>query len=260
MIPPSAVLPALALLAAHALVDFVVQNERDVREKAALRPLAFVRHGAQHALAAWILVGVVSAWTIPLAVFGAHVTIDAAKELARRRVRGDATGLRLFTLDQIAHIASIVAIAALLGASLGPSSWETWIGRETWTTALIVATGLIVAVRTGAIVVALGVRRFQRDLDEAEPADTIRTEPRGLSGGGAMIGALERALVFFFVLTGMPQAVGFLLAAKSILRFGDLNARQQRVETEYVIIGTLASFAWALATAWLTTRALAHFG
>ena len=40
--------------------------------------------------------------------------------------------------------------------------------------------------------------------------------------------------------------------------FGDLNAQRQRVETEYVIIGTLASFAWSLAVGWLTVWSLGH--
>lgn len=38
------------------------------------------------------------------------------------------------------------------------------------------------------------------------------------------------------------EAVGFLLAAKSVFRFGDLRDDQDRKRTEYVLIGTLLSF------------------
>ena len=55
---------------------------------------------------------------------------------------------------------------------------------------------------------------------------------------------------------GQPEGVGLLLAAKSILRFSDKNAR---AHTEYVIIGTLLSFGWAIITAVLTRVALQHW-
>ena len=39
-------------------------------------------------------------------------------------------------------------------------------------------------------------------------------------------------------------AIGFLIAAKSVLRFGAV--REEARLSEYVIIGTLASFGWAI--------------
>jgi hypothetical protein len=52
---------------------------------------------------------------------------------------------------------------------------------------------------------------------------------------------------------GEPGAIGFLIAAKSILRFGELRAH--RKEAEYVIIGTMWSFVCGLLVA-LAARAL----
>ena len=51
------------------------------------------------------------------------------------------------------------------------------------------------------------------------------------------------------MLADQPDAIGFLIAAKSILRFNELARDSDRRASEYVIIGTLASFAWALAAA-----------
>ncbi|MEP3480680.1 MAG: DUF3307 domain-containing protein [Fuerstiella sp.] len=79
---------------------------------------------------------------------------------------------------------------------------------------------------------------------------------RGLPSGGRYIGWLERSLVLLFVLSGYPQGIGFLIAAKSILRFGDIKNWHQRAATEYVIIGTFLSFAWAMVIAGLTQQAL----
>jgi hypothetical protein len=40
---------------------------------------------------------------------------------------------------------------------------------------------------------------------------------------------------------GSYEAVGFVLAAKSIFRFGELNKTNDRSMTEYVLIGSLVS-------------------
>ena len=73
---------------------------------------------------------------------------------------------------------------------------------------------------------------------------------------GRQIGLLERGLIFALILGGQPLGVGFLIAAKSVLRFGTAS-RDQR-SAEYVIIGTLASFGWAIVAVQLTLLLLAH--
>ena len=51
---------------------------------------------------------------------------------------------------------------------------------------------------------------------------------------GQYIGQLERTLIFLFVLIGQPTGVGFLVAAKSVFRFGDLKEHEDRMEAEYI--------------------------
>jgi len=68
-------------------------------------------------------------------------------------------------------------------------------------------------------------------------------------------GELERFLIYLFVLSDQLGAVGFLVAAKSIFRFGELRDHANRLEAEYITIGTLLSFAWGL-TASVLTRLL----
>src|SRR5690606_34484568 len=69
-----------------------------------------------------------------------------------------------------------------------------------------------------------------------------------LNNAGKYIGILERLFVFTFVVTGNWEAIGFLLAAKSVFRFGDLKESKDRKLTEYILIGTLLSFGIAFAT------------
>ena len=57
------------------------------------------------------------------------------------------------------------------------------------------------------------------------------------------IGYLERLIIVTLVIYGDFSAIGFLVAAKSLLRFGELSGRKDKTQTEYVLIGTLLSFA-----------------
>jgi hypothetical protein len=76
----------------------------------------------------------------------------------------------------------------------------------------------------------------------------------GLANGGKWIGQLERALIFLFIFAGQPEGIGFLVAAKSLLRFE--QARQQQLMAEYVLIGTLLSFSVGIALTPLTRWAM----
>ncbi len=70
----------------------------------------------------------------------------------------------------------------------------------------------------------------------------------GLEKAGFYIGILERLFVFIFIVLNHWEAIGFLPAAKSIFRFGDLTKARDRKLTEYILIGTLISFGLAIAS------------
>ncbi|WP_315816733.1 hypothetical protein [Paraflavitalea speifideaquila] len=73
-----------------------------------------------------------------------------------------------------------------------------------------------------------------------------------LQNAGQWIGILERLLILTFILIGQWEGVGFLLAAKSIFRFGDLKEAKEMKLTEYVLIGTLLSFSLAIGVGLIT--------
>ncbi|EIK51733.1 hypothetical protein YO5_07468 [Stutzerimonas stutzeri TS44] len=68
-----------------------------------------------------------------------------------------------------------------------------------------------------------------------------------LVNGGAFVGYLERGLILTFVLLDQWQAIGFLLTAKSVLRFNELKGHNNRQRSEYVLLGTLLSFSLSIA-------------
>jgi len=65
-----------------------------------------------------------------------------------------------------------------------------------------------------------------------------------LRNAGRLIGITERFLVLTFMLLNQFAAIGFLIAAKSILRFQG----KESIKTEYVLIGTMLSFGLAIGT------------
>jgi hypothetical protein len=83
--------------------------------------------------------------------------------------------------------------------------------------------------------------------------DENNLELEGLLDGGKLIGQLERCLIFLFILIDQSAGIGFLVAAKSILRFEE--AKKQKL-AEYVLIGTLLSFSLAIALASITRWAM----
>jgi hypothetical protein len=71
---------------------------------------------------------------------------------------------------------------------------------------------------------------------------------------GATIGVLERLLIVAFMMTGAQAAVGFVVAAKTIARFRQLDDRRF---AEYYLLGTLASVSVALGSALIADATLA---
>jgi len=77
-----------------------------------------------------------------------------------------------------------------------------------------------------------------------------------LKDAGKIIGYLERFLILTFIILNQFSAIGLLLAAKSILRVGDKHSRK---ETEYILIGTLASFSTAIVVGVLMQVVIKYF-
>lgn len=82
-----------------------------------------------------------------------------------------------------------------------------------------------------SVVITILTHRWRSDLDESyEKLET-------LNEAGKWIGIMERFLILTFILTDHFTAIGFLIAAKAILRIRDT----ERKLSEYILIGTLLS-------------------
>ncbi len=214
-----------ALLFAHAVADFLLQSQWMVTHKR--RPEAMLAHIGVVLVTAALALG--SADPALLALGAAHLAIDAAKVLWGPK------GLWPFLADQLAHLASLAALAWWV-----PGLWAAgpWDGCLLAPALMALGAGLILSTRAGGFAVGILMEPWSKDA------------PAGLAGGGRTIGLLERGLIFLLVMTGQPEGIGLLIAAKSVLRFSAV--KDDLKVSEYVIIGTLASFGWAMMVAFLT--------
>lgn len=72
--------------------------------------------------------------------------------------------------------------------------------------------------------------------------EKIENERDELPNAGKLIGITERILTLTLIILGQYAAIGFIMAAKSILRFKETQTQK----AEYVLIGTMLSFGIAI--------------
>ncbi|MCB1367370.1 MAG: DUF3307 domain-containing protein [Rhizobiaceae bacterium] len=241
----------IALLFAHLLADFVFQTRWMVERKSGFWMLLL--HIAIVVLLTALALG---NWHIGLLVLVgfSHLIVD----LIKSRWLGD--DWRMFSLDQTVHAVFLVVAALVWPMAFAVGFWAAppaaivrvvplaFFGNLTGY--MLILSGIILVVRTGDFLIGKLMAPLAAQLPE-------ESGNSGLQNGGRIIGILERALIFLLMLLGEMSGIGFLIAAKSVLRFG--STRDDRAMTEYVIIGTLYSFGWAILVGWIV-RALLQWG
>ena len=224
----------LALLVAHLSGDFLLQGKAWVLSKENLqhRSPALYKHAGVHVLLSLIALLVTyqpwpSAMLGALLIGGTHLGIDIAKSHVPDR-------LGYFLLDQMLHLLILFLVWLWLS-----QPWPALAGFSHWLlhpATLLTLLAYLLITRPLSILIALVMRRWSAQVDNHST----------LADARARIGILERFLVLTFVLAGEWTPIGFLLAAKSVLRFGDLREDRDRKLTEYVLLGTMLSFALTL--------------
>jgi hypothetical protein len=241
----------ICLLAAHFLGDFIFQSDADASRKERLSIL--IKHAFIVAASGYLFCGIWDLWPIPLIIFLTHGLIDYVKVTSRKETAYS------FILDQAAHLAVItIIVIAIDHTKVIPISepsifWVDLLGKR-FLEFLILVSGLTASIKAGGVLIELAAKPFTDELRKDQ--ERTKTSEAGFSKGfenaGKVIGYLERSLIFLLILTGQPGGIGFLIAAKSILRFGEIKDRQNRLEAEYIIIGTLMSFGYGLFIAYMT--------
>lgn len=148
--------------------------------------------------------------------------------------------LKYFLIDQIGHLLIIAIIATWL-SGLGFQQAMTAIINFFDTKTLMLIGFYLFLCKPVSLLITLSLTKYTQQFDESEKAN------EGLASAGEFIGYFERGLIATFILLGQFAGVGFLLAAKSVFRFGDMRRQSDRKLTEYIMLGTLFSFSFGIA-------------
>ncbi|WP_405566688.1 DUF3307 domain-containing protein [Polaribacter sp. Asnod6-C07] len=222
----------LKFLLAHILGDFVFQPEKWVtdKEKKKVKSLRLYFHISVHALSLLIILffDIQKYWLGFLFIITTHYSIDLLKLYLQKKK----TKRIWFFIDQVLHILMLI-IAASFYEDFKLST-ENIITKKT----LLLLIFILMVVFVSAIIIKIIITQWNPE-KKKENDDS-------LAKAGRYIGILERLFVFTFVITNHWEGIGFLLAAKSVFRFGDLTSSEDRKLTEYILIGTLLSFAFAV--------------
>ncbi|MGA9533921.1 MAG: hypothetical protein WBR18_14470 [Anaerolineales bacterium] len=242
----------IPLLASHLMVDFMVWP-RGYRQNA--KWFRAVGHAGLYAVAGYLLLGRWRLWWI-LPLLLAYDLLIRLPQTLRSRRREMESWIQ-FAVDQAAHFVGLAGLAGIIvdiPTELARSTWLALWG-DVYLDSLVVVAGAVTAIWVGAVVIGYSVQPFVDELQQAraesKPPQTPIGLGRGFEVGGKRIGQLERALIYLLILVGEPTAIGFLIAAKSIFRIGELREGANRMEAEYILIGTLMSFLFGLLVAYL---------
>ncbi|RIV23763.1 DUF3307 domain-containing protein [Fibrisoma montanum] len=224
------------LLLSHLLTDFVLQPTSWVLHKQ--QKLHRSKYLYWHSLVAGILAYVfVGFWAVVSLIVFVGITHGLIDYLKLRF--GGPQPLRPFLIDQVAHVCVLLLVWLWLT--------DNWIDlgrlvRSALTEQRVVAvlSGYLICTTPIGFIVGMATSKWQRQL--IDPLNPSASD--SLDDAGKWIGIAERVLIFSFVLLNQYEAIGFLIAAKSLLRFreGEKAAKQ----SEYVLVGTLLSYSMAI--------------
>lgn len=220
----------IQLILAHIIGDFVLQPQKWVYHKETHKHKSkfLYWHILVHICALILLLQFnFKYWVGILIISVSHLILDIIKLHLKPYINNRL----LFGLDQLAHLVVIAFVVNLYQPY--PFNLNMFFSTKV----LLLITCLLCITKVSSIIMKTMISKW--DLKEY-------TEEASLENAGAYIGMLERLFVFAFIITNHWEGVGFLIAAKSVFRFGDLSKAKDRKLTEYILIGTLLSFGLAI--------------
>ncbi|WP_026475110.1 DUF3307 domain-containing protein [Alkaliflexus imshenetskii] len=219
-------------LIAHLLADFFFQTDKWVEDKnsSGIRSRYFLMHLALVFITSWLLSFqwqfIAAAGTITLL----HAIIDMLKSMLSRSYK---VRRYLFFIDQMLHLGVLVGVTWWYCNTFPIEPWFRIVFSER---TLFIVFAFLFCTKPANILI--------RELFNLYRISAPKTESssKELPNAGKLIGNMERLLTLTFMLIGRFEAVGLLIAAKSILRFGEKDT----LKSEYVVVGTLLSFGIAI--------------
>jgi hypothetical protein len=174
-----------------------------------------------------LLIGSDFALIFLVVIFTSHLLIDLLNGYITNKLKDKYNWLNviIFLTDQVVHVSVlIIFLNAFNKLHLGLNSVNNYLLIITKVSFLIMPSSIIVSKVIGMITIDDSSNTFK--LDE-----------------GTIIGILERLLIFVMGITGNLSGIGFLIAAKTMVRYGEFDSKIGVVNAfrAKYLIGTLTS-------------------
>lgn len=232
------------LLAAHLIADFSLQSA-DWAEKKTQK----FRYLVGHAFVYAVVIAVISFLCIPSSIVLipfviialSHFFIDWIRVHADKKYKTPAAHFSSFVIDQVLHIAIIYVSVCAFGLNEQTRNWLTDLTAAVPVEQILRYVLIFVIILDPASV-------FVKKLSIYVSGGTNSSGQKKEPPVGSVIGKLERILTVILVLCGEIGAIGFVLTAKSLARYKQLD--NQNFAEKY-LVGTLSSTAIAIIAALL---------
>jgi len=224
----------LKILVAHFLSDFIFQPTKWAadKEEKGLRSWQLYIHVVITAITLFILLWDFELWNLVLIISLFHFIIDLLKSAINK------TNIWVFIADQFLHLIVIVIVWLIFTKQCDKfiELSVSFINNSKFWWLLLAYTVLTIP---ASVLIGKMTNKWNYELNYS-------SQNKGLENAGKWIGIIERILIFTFIIANQLSVIGFLLAAKSVFRFGDLKDSTDQKKTEYIIIGTFTSFLLAI--------------
>lgn len=221
----------IQLLLAHLFTDFVLQPTSWINHKRTYKGASFILiiHSILAGALTLLFLQRWDLWYVAIFISLTHYFIDWWK-LSQPK-----DNLKFFLLDQLFHLLVILLawLYIIKGFGLFLPTLQELLNSEAF---LAITGAYLIVIFPAGYLIGKATQRWHNEIE-------VTYRENSLEAAGRYIGIFERILVLTFILTNNFAAIGLLIAAKSILRFSDKSETGARKQTEYVLIGTLMSFA-----------------
>ena len=233
----------IVMLIGHVLGDFYLQTEKIVKKRKESIRAVFL-HGLIYTLCMLIVLLVcipITKYTVWLfvCVSATHLLIDILKFFCIKSKKSFLQSEKqILIVDQGAHFATLTIVWWYLGQKVCVRGFISQEIMNLPNLPIIILLGVLCILRPISILIThFKIWNYTNDANkEKNLNNNIVNE---VKNAGRIIGYLERTIVFILLLYNQFGAMAFILTAKSVARFKEIE--QDKSKAEYYLIGTLLS-------------------
>jgi hypothetical protein len=224
-------------LIAHLLADFVFQNDEwsTDKKKYGFRSEKLYLHSSIVLALSWTFSLQWNFFLFSLIISLVHLVVDGIKYRLSDLKFGKIKPLKnyVFFIDQLVHFVAISLAVIIFNHMVELNSV---IAIPITNHHMLIILGYLVCLKPSNVCIREIFTIYSIKIDRNAESDLLNA--------GRLIGNIERVLTLTLLLMMQYEAVGFIIAAKSILRYEGVKTSK----TEYVLIGSLLSFGIAIIT------------